>query len=84
MPTVSKLSTKCKKCPHVKNCDNKRMVACALRENPSMINNIAAPLTMSITIPILRDTSIQAQIAEQLKKDLYKKIFNVNCAFNKS
>ena len=32
MPSISKMSDKCKKCPHVKECDNKRMVASAMIE----------------------------------------------------
>jgi hypothetical protein len=84
----SKLSEKCKKCPHVNNCNNKRMEACAVMEvirEPNLRPNITVPLAMPITAPVLRDTSIQAQIAEQiaeqLKKDFYKH-YNF-CAFEK-
>jgi hypothetical protein len=82
MTIISKLSDKCKKCTHVDNCDNKRMVACAYFS--PIINNASMPITKSLSMPSLSDTSIQAQIAEQPKRALYKNIFKMNCAFNKS
>lgn len=94
MKTISKLYDKCKKCPHVNNCDNKRMVACALTEyKPNRIDAIA-PITMPYAQPISRiensitinmgeygtiNTSLE-EIAEKIKNDFYK---NLNCSFNK-
>lgn len=81
MQTLSKLSDQCKKCPHVDNCDNKRMVACAMSDYKQPM---VEPRTVNINVPamqpILRDASLQAQIAEQLKKDFYKVNFNI-CSF---
>lgn len=94
MKTISKLSDKCKKCPHVNNCGNKRMVACALPEYKSNRVDAIAPTTMPHAQPISRienpitinmgeygtiNTSLE-EIAEKIKKDLYK---NLNCSFNK-
>jgi len=92
--TISKLSDKCKKCPHVNDCDNKRMMACALIQyKPNRIDAMA-PITMPHTQPISRvvnpitinmgehgtiNTPLE-EIAEKIKKDLYK---NLNCSFNK-
>lgn len=93
--SLSKLSSKCKKCPNVKNCNNKRMEACALAEIPKLSTmNATNNTTMPLTQPILRtehpvtinmgeygsiDTSLE-EIAEKLKKDFYK---NLNCSFNR-
>ena len=98
MQTISKLSDKCKSCSNVDNCDNKRMVACAMKEFKPNIANAIAHTTMSPIQPVLRiehpitinigyygtiDTSLE-DIADNLNKDLYKDIFNVNCSFIKS
>lgn len=92
--TISKLSDECKKCPHVNDCDNKRMVACAMRELKPNIVDATAPITMPLAQPMWRiehpitinmgeygaiDTSLE-EIAEKLKKDFYK---NLNCSFSK-
>jgi len=92
--TISELSDECKKCPHVNNCENKRMAACALKEwKPNIVDNTLS-ITMPIAQPILRienpitinmgeygtiNTSLE-EIAEKIKKNLYK---NLNCSFNK-
>lgn len=95
MQTISKLSDECQKCPHVNDCGNKRMVACAMREfEPNIAVEVKAPITMPIAHPMLKiehsitinmgeygtiNTSLE-KIAEKLKEDLYK---NFNCSFNK-
>lgn len=49
MGAISKLSKKCKKCPYVKNCNNKRMEACAFMKLPKkLLNDCSAPLTSSL------------------------------------
>lgn len=93
--TISKLSEKCKKCPNVQSCNNKRMEACALAEMPKLnAVNTTVPAAMSLTQPMLRinhpitinmgeygviNTSTE-EIAEKLKEDFYK---NLNRSFNR-
>lgn len=93
--TISKLSSKCKKCPNIKRCNNKRMEACALAEIPKLnAINTTVSATMTLTQPISRienkviinmgeygviNTSTE-EIAEKLKEDFYK---NLNCSFNR-
>jgi hypothetical protein len=93
--TISKLSGECKKCPHVNDCDDKRMVACAMAEMPQQaMKESMAPVMAPVMQPMLRishpitinmgeygtiETSIE-EMTEKLKKDLYK---NLNCSFNK-
>lgn len=94
MQIISKLSDKCKKCLHVNSCDNKRMVACAMREMKPNIAGAIVHMPMPLSQPISRighpitinmgeygtiNTSLE-EIAEKLKKDFYK---SFNCSFNK-
>lgn len=53
--TISKLADKCKKCPNVKMCNNKRMEACALAEisKPNAVNTTVSA-TIPLTQPMLR------------------------------
>lgn len=90
MATLSKLSDKCKKCPHVDDCENKRMVACALAEMPkSNALDIVASNTPSNYIPTSRkhtpitinmgecggiQTSLE-ELHEQFKRDLEKELY---------
>ncbi|MBU3171363.1 hypothetical protein [Clostridium estertheticum] len=96
MVTLSKLHDKCEKCEQRDNCDDKRMVACAIAERSQPITcGIGLSNTMPLAQPFARkhtpiiinmgeygaiNTSME-EIAEQLKKNLYK---DINCAFNKS
>lgn len=94
MHAISKLSDECKKCQHVNECDNKRMVACAMAECKPSTASEKISLAMPLTQPILRiehpitinmgeygtiNTSLE-KISEKLKKDFYK---NLNCSFNR-
>jgi len=46
MATLSRTAEKCRKCSNVKNCDNKRLEACALAELPKQSSiNVTASLT---------------------------------------
>lgn len=90
MPTLSKLSDKCKKCKHVDDCDEKRMVACAIAElPPSRLENITKPFAASISMPVAREntpitinmgeygkieTSME-EINERIEKNLYKQLY---------
>ena len=46
MPTLSRTAEKCRKCSNVKNCNNKRLEACALAE---LSKQASASLTMPLT-----------------------------------
>ena len=94
MNVVSKLHEKCEKCKCRENCNNKRMVACALAEIPkSNMKNATLPNTVPLAQPAARkhtpitikmgeygniNTSME-QIAERINKTL-----QINCAFNES
>ena len=88
---LSKLSEKCKKCLHADNCDEKRMEVCAVIDGVKEIEikpNILAPLTMQLTAPTLRDTSIETQRKEEIEKqitnEIYKELYkHTNCSFQK-
>lgn len=73
MPTLSKMHDKCEKCKEKDTCNNKRMVACAYIEAPQNAITINVSLGESAAQTLLRDTSIQAKIEEQLKKNFYKR-----------
>lgn len=99
MGTLSMLSGECKKCPNVKECNNKRRVACAFIEMPkklssgcntSLTSKIVAPMARTRTPITIKmgeycniNTSLE-EINERIAEDFNKKIFNLNCAFNKS
>lgn len=98
MKTLSRLSDECKKCSHVDDCDDKRMVACAMREwEPNIIVDVKNPITMPIKQPTLRvdhpitinmgeympiNMSIE-EITERVAEEI-KKAFKIQCAYNKS
>lgn len=73
MQSLSKISEKCKNCPERDNCDNKRMVECALAELPQQ--NLASA-TQSILIdnmsPILRE-KIKSPLSPFTYKDELEK-----------
>ena len=46
MAALIRTAEKCRKCPNVKNCNNKRLEACALAELPK---KASASLTMPLT-----------------------------------
>lgn len=55
MSTLSRTAEKCRKCSNVKNCNNKRLEACALAELPKQSSiNVTAPLADLSTIQISR------------------------------
>ena len=88
MPSLSKLHTNCLKCPQMKDCDEKRMVACAYI-TPAMVE-ITAPAIQPNIQPVLRETitihtgknaigdvtMYKDEIEEQLKKHLGFHMFN--------
>jgi len=77
---ISKLSDKCKRCNHVNECNEKRMMLCRAADKPSIALNIQ-PVVAPLLQPVLRDTSIQAEMHEQLKKNFHESFYG--CAFTK-
>lgn len=87
MPIVSRLCEKCRKCPFISKCDNKRMEALAYLQP-----KVAASASVDYTAPILVDvlvkhdyrdirvgenTTITIDVEElkrQMKKDFYRKL----------
>lgn len=98
MGAISRLSEKCKKCPHVDYCNDKRLEACAFVKMPGnasikhtapVISMSAIPMAMThtpITINMGNYESINTsmeEINEKIKKQFYKNAFNINCGFNR-
>lgn len=94
MKTISKLSDECRKCSYLDNCDNNRMVVCAMEEWKPNMADVVAPTITPLSQPMLRiehpitinmgeygtmNTSLE-EISEKIKKDFYK---NLNCSFNR-
>lgn len=51
MSTLSRTAEKCRKCPKVKSCNNKRLEACALAELSRKVStNLTAPLTKNVAM----------------------------------
>lgn len=87
MPIVSRLCEKCRKCPFVSKCDNKRMEAMAYLEP-----KVAAAVSADCASPVLADilvkhdyrdikvgenTTITIDVEElkrQMKEDFYRKL----------
>ena len=98
MSSISRLSEKCKKCPNVKKCNNKRMEACTFMEMPKKLSNsCSAPLTSTLSAPMARahnlvtikmgdygdiNTSME-EIKELIEKRFYGNIFDMKCSFNR-
>lgn len=98
--TISKLAEKCQKCRYVKQCDEKRMAACAVAElPPSNTANAVMPLTAPLSMSIARtytpitinmgeygtvNTSAE-EIREKINKSIKEKLYKgLYCGFNKS
>lgn len=88
MFVFSKTSEKCKSCDYFDDCDNKRMVACALMEMPQQTaatENAALPAAQDISIKHdYRDVWIDANttvtidledVKKQIESDLYKVLY---------
>lgn len=80
---LSKLSAKCRQCPFVDKCNNKRMEAHGFLEMP----NIATPFNESsaaaMTQPILRETITiivdgkpVTKYRDDIEKELYKQLYS--------
>ncbi len=72
--TLSMLSRKCKECPKLDTCKEKRMELCMFK----MEEPIAMPATMGHTIslaqPMIRDTSIHTEISEKIIEKINRRI----------
>jgi hypothetical protein len=85
MATLSRTAEKCRKCPNVKNCNNKRLEACALAELPKKTGIAVIPMTNSIT-PIIIKQGEYGNIHTSLEEvnEKIAKALSVNaCYFNK-
>lgn len=87
MPTLSRLSEECRKCPFVSKCDNKRMEAMAYLEP-----KVAASASVDYTAPVIADILVKhdyrdikvgdnstftidvEEFKRQMKKDFYRKM----------
>ena len=80
---LSKLAAKCRQCPFVDKCDNKRMEAHGLLEMP----NIATPFVESgasaMSQPIIRETITimvdgkpVTKYRDEIEKELYKQLYS--------
>lgn len=82
----SKTSDECLQCSYFDDCDNKRMVLCAVKEMPPMIERAAESVSMPLAEDLLvrhdyrdikvgENTTITIDLEDmkkQLEKDFYK------------
>lgn len=95
MPTISKLHDKCQKCKYKDDCDEKRMVACAIAKlPPSPIQDMGMSASTPLSMPISREytpitinmgdikigTSLE-EISKKIEEDFYK---HLRCGFNET
>jgi hypothetical protein len=76
MQSLSKMSEKCKTCPERDDCDNKRMVECALAELPQQ--NLASAtqgFSIDAAMPALRE-EITSPLSPFRYKDELEKALN--------
>lgn len=92
---ISKLHEKCQKCEYKDECDEKRMVACAIAELPPLKESASMPIAEVIGMPVARvvtpiiinmgeygviNTSLE-ELTKQLEEDFYRRI---RCDFRRS
>ena len=89
---LTKLSKKCRTCPFVTKCENKRMEAVAYLPDP-MLAPATQPLTEQATMPIARKVverhaygqvfyQYEDEIKKELEKELYSHLYKgLNCNF---
>ena len=94
MATLSRTAEKCRKCPNVKKCNNKRLEACALAEFPKQVSvNLTAPLTGNTVVqmsnpitPIVIKMGEYGNIhtsMEEINEKIAKALSVNACYFNK-
>lgn len=57
MGVVSRIATKCRKCPNMDKCNHKRIEACAYYNEPALATT-SAGLTQAAAVPVLRETML--------------------------
>lgn len=86
MGAISRMATKCRKCPDREKCDYKNMELCAYIEEPQLMADVRATYTADIAQPmavkhdyrdikIAENTTVTIDIEEmkrELKKEFYK------------
>jgi hypothetical protein len=74
--SLSKLSEKCKTCPKVDECDNKRMELCALAELPNRATIDTGQIaSVSASVPYMRER-IKSPLSPFAYKDELEKALN--------
>jgi len=97
MSSVSRLSEKCRKCPNVKKCNNKRIEACAYMEMPKkLLSGCSTSLTSKLVAPTARtctpitikmgehgniNTSLE-EIQKQAEQKIYRALQVPSCILN--
>ena len=84
--SLSKLSERCKICPKLDECDNKRMELCALAELPNRATIDAGQIaSVSASVPFMRER-IKSPLSPSAYKDELEKALNDyhfgNCFMN--
>lgn len=80
--SLSRLSEKCKKCPFVDTCENKRMEALVYLPEP-MIAEAGQSASMSAAAPVIRET-MEIRVdgktlivyKDDIEKELYKSLYS--------
>lgn len=79
---LSKLSEKCRKCPHVMTCDHKRMEAIGFLPYPCAAETVQLAAT-GAEAPILRETTEirvdgrpMTVYKDQIERELYKHLYS--------
>ena len=76
--SLSKLSEKCKTCPKLDECDNKRMELCALAELPERVSaDIGNIAIVSASVPYMRE-KIESPLSPFAYRDELEKALNDN------
>ena len=92
MSTLIRTARKCRECPNVKKCNNKRLEACALVELPKQVSiNVIAPLTgisgTQLSNPITPITIHMGEYGdinttmEEIKENIAKSLIINSCYF---
>lgn len=79
---LSKLSEKCRKCPHIMTCDHKRKEAIGFLPE-ACVAEAVQPTDEGVVAPILRET-MEIQVAgrpvtvykDQVERELYKHLYS--------
>lgn len=75
---LSRLAEKCRECPFVDKCDNKRMEALAYLPEPPYANQVSQPLSENTIMPIARETVERHAYGQKFvmyKDDLEKELY---------